>query len=72
MVHLEEIGPHYAVTLRRWRENFMANREAIRSLGFEDQFLRKFEFYFCYCEGGFLERYSGDVQMVLRRAGSAG
>jgi cyclopropane-fatty-acyl-phospholipid synthase len=72
MVHLEEIGPHYAVTLRRWRENFMANREAIRSLGFDDQFLRKFEFYFCYCEGGFLERYSGDVQMVLRRAGSAG
>jgi cyclopropane-fatty-acyl-phospholipid synthase len=72
MVHLEEIGLHYAVTLRRWRENFMAKREAIRALGFDERFLRKFEFYFCYCEGGFLERYSGDVQMVLRRAGASG
>lgn len=69
LFHLEDIGPHYARTLALWRQRLHENLQAVRSLGHSDQFLRMWEFYFCYCEGGFLERTIGDVQMVLVRAG---
>jgi cyclopropane-fatty-acyl-phospholipid synthase len=74
--HLEDIGPHYARTLRHWRERFLARQSAVRSLGYPESFLRMWEYYLCYCEGGFEERQLGDVQMLLtkprsRRAGAA-
>ena len=62
---LEDIGPHYATTLRMWRENFFANIEQIRQLGYSDTFIRMWEFYLCYCEGGFAERALGDVHLLL-------
>ncbi len=65
--HVENIGMDYAETLRQWRENFLANLDAVRSLGFDDQFIRMWEFYFAYCEGAFLARYIGDLQLVLTR-----
>ncbi len=65
--HLEDIGPHYATTLRKWRENFMARLPEVRQLGYPDSFIRMWEFYLCYCEGGFLERQIGDVQMLLTK-----
>lgn len=65
--HLEEITPHYARTLRCWRERFLSNLEEIRSLGFSEHFIRLWEFYFCYCEGRFLERTIGDVQLVFSK-----
>ena len=67
--HLEDIGPHYARTLREWRSNFMANRDAVRTLGYPDSFVRMWEFYLCYCEGGFAERQLGDVQLLLTKPG---
>jgi cyclopropane-fatty-acyl-phospholipid synthase len=65
--HLEDIGPHYARTLRLWRERFMRNLGAVRALGYNDNFIRLWEYYLCYCEGGFLERQLGTVQMLLTR-----
>ena len=65
LVHLEDITPHYARTLRTWRERFFANVGKIRSLGYPESFIRMWEYYLCYCEGGFLERYLGDVQMFF-------
>jgi cyclopropane-fatty-acyl-phospholipid synthase len=65
LFHLDDIGPHYATTLRKWRENFFANLNAVKALGYPDTFLRMWEFYLCYCEGGFAERALGDVQMLL-------
>jgi len=65
--HLEDIGPHYATTLRRWRENFFNRLPEVRRLGYPDAFVRMWEFYLCYCEGGFLERQIGDVQMLLTK-----
>ncbi|MES1259466.1 MAG: cyclopropane-fatty-acyl-phospholipid synthase family protein [Gemmatimonadota bacterium] len=59
---LDEIGLHYAETLRRWRESFAGNRERISTLGFDGRFQRIWQFYFAYCEGGFLERAIGTVQ----------
>jgi cyclopropane-fatty-acyl-phospholipid synthase len=67
LVHLEDIGPHYATTLRMWRENFLRNREATGALGYPESFQRMWEFYLCYCEGGFEERALGDVHMLLAK-----
>src|SRR5690606_32682520 len=66
--HLEDIGPHYAETLKHWRDPFPATLTAIRALGHPPEFIRLSQFYFCCCEGGFIERPIGDVQMVLVKA----
>ncbi len=71
LLHLEDITPHYAETLKRWRENFVARWDRLRALGFSEEFRRLWEFYFCYCEGGFRERFLGDVQMVFARSAPA-
>ena len=65
LFHLEDIGPHYARTLRLWRERFLARRNEVRALGYPESFVRMWEYYLCYCEGGFEERQLGDVQMLL-------
>ena len=70
LAHLEDIGPHYATTLRLWRENFFRNIEAVRALGYPESFIRMWEFYLCYCEGGFEERALGDVHMLLAKPGN--
>jgi cyclopropane-fatty-acyl-phospholipid synthase len=67
IVHLEDIGPHYATTLARWRANFSASLDRVRALGYPESFIRMWEFYLCYCEAGFAERALGDVQMLLTR-----
>ena len=67
LVNLEDITPHYARTLREWRRRFFANIEKIRALGFSETFIRMWEYYLCYCEGGFAERYIGDVQMLFEK-----
>ena len=69
LVHLEDIGPHYATTLAAWRRNFHAHLEEVRALGYPDSFIRMWEFYLCYCEAGFAERALGDVHMVMTREG---
>jgi cyclopropane-fatty-acyl-phospholipid synthase len=67
LFHLEDIGPHYATTLRHWRQNFLARLPEVRRLGYPDAFVRLWEYYLCYCEGGFLERQLGDVQVLLTK-----
>jgi len=64
---LENLGPHYAETLRHWRERFLGHTERVRELGFDETFLRLWEFYLAYCEGAFLSRYLNDLQLVLTR-----
>jgi cyclopropane-fatty-acyl-phospholipid synthase len=65
--HLEDITPHYARTLRKWRKRFFSNIDKVRSIKFPETFIRMWEYYLCYCEGGFSERYIGDVQMLLTK-----
>lgn len=67
LVHLEDITPHYARTLRTWRERFFENIDQVRFLGYSDTFVRMWTFYLCYCEAGFQERYLGDVQMLFAK-----
>ena len=61
----EDIGPHYATTLRKWRENFLSQLPAVRQQGYSEEFIKMWEFYLCYCEGGFAERALGDVHLLL-------
>ncbi len=67
LFHLEDITPHYARTLREWRKRFFDNIQKVRALKFPETFIRMWEYYLCYCEGGFTERYIGDVQMLLTK-----
>jgi len=67
LFHIEDIGPHYARTLRLWRERFMARAGEVRAQGYPENFVRLWEYYLCYCEGGFEERQLGDVQMLLTK-----
>ena len=62
---LEDIGSHYATTLRKWRENFFEHIQLVRALGYSEEFIKMWEFYLCYCEGGFAERALGDVHLLL-------
>jgi cyclopropane-fatty-acyl-phospholipid synthase len=70
LFHLEDIGPHYARTLRIWREAFMGRLAEVRALGYPDSFVRMWEYYLCYCEGGFEERRLGDVHMLFTKPGA--
>ena len=67
LVHLEDFGPHYARTLRAWRDAFEARYGEARALGYGERFLRMWRYYLCYCEAGFARRYTGVVQMLLDR-----
>jgi cyclopropane-fatty-acyl-phospholipid synthase len=67
LLDLEDIGPHYATTLAAWRDNFFANIGATRELGYSEEFIRMWEFYLCYCEGGFAERALGNAHLLLTK-----
>src|SRR5580704_11752957 len=70
LFHLEDHTPNSAETLKNWRQKMFKNIEGVRALGYPEEFIRMWEFYLCYCEGGFRERYIGDVQMLLTKPGS--
>jgi cyclopropane-fatty-acyl-phospholipid synthase len=64
---VENIGIHYSRTLREWRDALVAKKDQVRAQGFDDAFLRTWEYYFSYCEAGFATRTLGDLQLVLTR-----
>lgn len=72
LVNLEDFAGDYALTLREWRRRLDENRLQAIELGFDERFLRMWHFYFCYCEGGFLERSISDVQMLFAMPGYRG
>jgi cyclopropane-fatty-acyl-phospholipid synthase len=67
MVDLKDIGLHYATTLKLWFEQFNANLPTVKSLGFEDDFIRKWNYYLCYCEAAFAMRNINVMQLVYAR-----
>jgi len=69
LIHeVEEIGPHYAETLRRWRESFSARIDEVRALGYDERFERTWLFYLTFCEAAFRTRWLRDVQLTFERA----
>lgn len=65
---VHDIGLDYAQTLADWRERFNAAHEGLKSHGYDEQFGRLWNFYFCYCEGGFRERSVSAVQLVATKS----
>ena len=67
---VEDMTEHYAETMLRWRMKFEENLNEIRDLGRGDTFLRMWDYYLCYCEGGFLESAIGCVHMQFQKTES--
>jgi cyclopropane-fatty-acyl-phospholipid synthase len=70
LVNQEDMGPHYARTLAAWRENLRDRWDDARSRGYGDDFLRLWDYYLAYCEGGFAERFLGVSQMLFAKPGN--
>ncbi len=70
LTQLEDFGSSYALTLKAWRERFMAKLAQVRAQGFDDRFVRLWEFYLAYCEGGFRERSIGVAHLLLAKPGN--
>ncbi|EMS47376.1 Cyclopropane-fatty-acyl-phospholipid synthase [Triticum urartu] len=68
--HVENIGPNYYTTLMHWRDNFMANKDQVLELGFDEKFILIWEFYLIYSAAGFKSRAVGDYQVVFSRPGN--
>lgn len=65
--HLENIGPHYAETLKRWHNRFTKHLDQVRDLGYDEMFILKWEFYLKSCEVMFRQRGLEDLQLVITR-----
>lgn len=63
--HLEDIGQSYAETIHQWRERFLNAEAQVLALGFDENFIRMWDFYLCYCEGGFKEGVISDAQLLF-------
>jgi cyclopropane-fatty-acyl-phospholipid synthase len=70
LINLEDFGTSYAATLNHWRHRFNARLDRVRAQGYDDRFIRMWDFYLSYCEGGFLERSISDVHLLLARSGN--
>lgn len=70
LYHLEDIGMHYSYTLAEWRRRFHERMAEVRAQGFDERFVRTWDYYLAYCEGAFRERYIGNVQLVLTKTGN--
>lgn len=69
LLHMADFGGSYARTLQIWRERFMARLPEVRAQGFDERFIRLWEFYLAYCEGGFRERSIGVAHLLFAKPG---
>ena len=70
LINLEDQGESYALTLNHWRKRFLAALDQVRAQGYNEEFIRMWEFYLCYCEGGFKEKSISNVQLLLAKPGN--
>jgi cyclopropane-fatty-acyl-phospholipid synthase len=67
MVDLKDIGLDYAKTLKLWYDAFNANLGKVKALGFDETFIRKWNYYLCYCEAAFTMRNINVMHLVYTR-----
>jgi len=72
LLDYDDLAPHYAKTLRIWRDNFDSRVEEVRALGFDEAFVRKWRYYLCYCEAAFGTRHITVAQAVYSRSDNTG
>ncbi|OQK16262.1 cyclopropane-fatty-acyl-phospholipid synthase [Methyloprofundus sedimenti] len=70
LLNLEDQGASYALTLNHWRQRFMSRLKTVRQQDYSEEFIRMWEFYLCYCEGGFLEKSTSSVQLMFAKPGN--
>jgi len=63
----QDIAPSYARTLEAWRNAFFAHEAEVRALGFDDRFIRTWDYYLAYCEAAFQEGHIGNVQLMFTK-----
>lgn len=69
LLRQEDFSRHYARTLREWRASFAAHLPEVRALGYDERFIRMWEYYLCYCEGGFEEEFTTLLQLLYAKPG---
>ncbi|KRD80348.1 cyclopropane-fatty-acyl-phospholipid synthase family protein [Lysobacter sp. Root983] len=69
LIRLDDYGHSYARTLQAWRQRFLAQLAQVRAQGYDERFIRMWEYYLVYCEGGFREASIGVAQMLFARPG---
>ncbi len=69
---VEDIAPSYVRTLQAWRRRFFEQEEAVRALGFDDRFVRMWDFYLSISEAGFATGITQDLQIVLEKGRGLG
>ena len=67
LVDLQDIGDSYAKTIRHWRNRFNQQRSSILALGYDLHFIRMWDYYFAYCEAGFVEQSISDVHLLFNK-----
>jgi cyclopropane-fatty-acyl-phospholipid synthase len=67
IIGLKDIGLDYAYTLEKWREQFFDKLDQVKTLGFDQRFIRMWDYYLCYCEGGFRERAISAAQILMAK-----
>ena len=67
VTNVEDIGQDYALTLNHWRRNFFDRIHEVAEMGYPDEFIWMWEFYLCYCEGGFIEGAISVVHLVAEK-----
>jgi cyclopropane-fatty-acyl-phospholipid synthase len=72
MVDLKDLGRDYATTLKVWHERFNARLSEVRALGYDERFIRKWNYYLCYCEAAFRMRNIHVMQLVYTRPNNTG
>ncbi len=70
MLHLDDMTPHYALTLNHWKQRFLSKLDHVRDQGYDDRLIRLWNFYLSYCEAAFEERRVNCVQVVFGRPSS--
>lgn len=67
LVDLADLSNSYVRTLRAWQDNFVSHRAQLRAMGFDDRFIRKWLYYFEYCQAAFAMRNVSVVQALYSR-----
>lgn len=70
LIALHDIGDSYAKTIHQWRDRFNQQKNNILALGYDLRFIRMWDYYFAYCEAGFLEKSISDVHLLFCKQGN--
>ena len=67
LIAFEDIGKHYVTTLNDWHQKLLTNKDDILAQGFNEDFIRMWEFYFCYSAAGFESQYISNIHILWQK-----